>query len=175
MSAFASKIMSPKAAVVLASSALLGLALHGPALAQPGDTVSWTLSVQSPDTVKPGSQVAIQLHGAVVDGWHVYAFEQLPKGPIPLRVAVDPSEVAIADGAPTATPPTKFHDPSFNLDTEYYAKPFTVTVPVRVGTAVAAGPQQIPLSVRFQTCNGKTCRPPKTIHLTAAINVRKAG
>lgn len=175
MFASASKIVSPTMAVRLVWSALLGLALHGVALAQPGDTVSWTVSAPSADNVKPGSQIAIELHGTVVDGWHVYALEQLPKGPIPLRVALDPSEIAVADGAPTATPPTKFHDPSFNLDTEYYAKPFTVTLPVRVGTGVAAGPQQIPVSVRFQTCNGKTCRPPKTIHLSAAINVRKVG
>ena len=67
----------------------------------------------------------------------------------------------------------KTHDPSFDLDTQYYEKAFTVSVPVRVGTA--AGPQQIPVSVRFQACNGKTCKPPKTVKLSAPITVRADG
>jgi len=169
----------------LVSSTLLSVALHGVALGQTpdkassntslSDTVSWTVSAQSADSVKQGTSFALEVRGAVVDGWHVYALEQLPRGPIPLRVTLDANEVAEADGALSATPPTKSHDTSFNLDTQYYAKDFTLTVPVRIGSDVAPGPQQIPVSVRFQSCNGQTCRPPKTVHLSASVNVRKGG
>ena len=165
--------------------AALSLAMQGAALAQtpgqgPGgnslsDTVSWTVSAQPADNIKPGSQLAVEVRGAVVDGWHVYALEQLPRGPIPLRVTLEPSPVAVADGALAATAPTKAHDTSFNLDTQYYAQDFKLTVPVRIAPDAAVGPQQIPVSVRFQSCNGQTCRPPKTVHLSASVNVRKGG
>jgi hypothetical protein len=167
------------------SLALLGLAFHGAGLAQtpdrsagntlPADAVTWTATASSSLAVKPGSRLSITLQGAVLDGWHVYGLEQPAEGPIPLLVTLDASPVAATDGAPTASPPTKFHDPSFNLDTQFYSKAFTVTLPVRVAPAASTGAQQIPVSVRFQSCNGPTCRPPKTVHLTASVNVRAGG
>jgi hypothetical protein len=165
--------------------ALLGLSLQGAASAQTPDqgfgnptgreTVSWTVSTPAAGAVKPGSRLALTLHGAVQDGWHVYALKQLPDGPTPLRVALDPTDVAMANGAPTGSPTTKLHDPAFDLDTEFYTRDFTVTVPVRVGSHLAAGRQLIPVSVRFQTCNGGICQPPKTVRLSAAVNVRAGG
>jgi hypothetical protein len=165
--------------------ALLGLTLHGAALAQApdrplsnaggGDTVSWAVSAQGADSVKQGSRLTLTLHGAVQDGWHVYALKQPPGGPTPLRVTLDASDVAMAAGAPAGSLPTKIHDPAFDLDTQFYAHAFTLTAPVRVGAHLAAGRQLIPVSVRFQTCNGLICQPPKTVHLSASINVRADG
>jgi DsbC/DsbD-like thiol-disulfide interchange protein len=163
------------------AAALLGLALNGAALIDSAmaqgavDTVSWTLSAPATANLKPGGRVDLTLRGEVVDGWHVYALEQPSGGPIPLRVTLDQSDIAAADGAPAADPPEKVFDTSFRFETLYYSKPFTLTVPVRLGADVAPGPQQIPVSVRFQTCNGKICHPPKTIRLSAPVNVRKAG
>ena len=158
--------------------ALLGLALHGATYAQSaaraGDTVSWTLSAPV-SNVRQGAHLQLALKGEVLEGWHVYSSEQLPTGPIPLLVKLDPGEVAASDGAITATPPEKSHDTSFNLDTQYYSKSFTVTVPVRIGAQAPTGAQQIPVSVRFQTCNGRICKPPKTVSLTATVNVGAAG
>jgi thiol:disulfide interchange protein DsbD len=170
MLAPALKIISPVIAV-----ALLGLPL-GAALAQtPAETVSWTLAAQSPVNAKPGDKVAITVRGDVLEGWHVYGLEQLPSGPIPLKVTVEQSEIASADGALAIDAPVKFHDPSFNLETQYYEKDFSLTVPVRVAANAAPGAQQIPVSVRFQTCNGKICKPPKTVKLLAPVTVRAGG
>ncbi len=168
----------PQWAALLAAPgmALLSLALPVAAPAQTADeTVTWTLAAQSPDAVKPGSRVVLNLRGAVLDGWHVYALTQLPGGPTPLRVALDPNEVATADGAPSGSPSTKSHDPSFDLDTQYYSKTFTVTAPVRLGSHLAAGRQSIPVSVRYQTCTAQICHPPKTVHLSATVNVKADG
>jgi hypothetical protein len=82
---------------------------------------------------------------------------------------VDPNNVATAGGAAVASPPTKIHDPAFNLDTEFYARAFTVTLPLRLAARAARGQRQIPLSVRFQTCNGQICQPPKLVHLAASL------
>ena len=178
MPTFASRLRTKTVQVKIlrrgATLALAGLALlPGPAGAQPGpprgETVTWTVS--APAKVRPGARVALTLRGTVVDGWHVYAQNQLPNGPTPLRVTVAGSEIAVAEGAPIGSRPVTTHDPSFDLDTQYYAKPFTVTAPVRIGPRVAAGPQQIPVSVRFQTCNGEICQPPKTVRLSASVDV----
>jgi hypothetical protein len=144
-----------------------------PALAQApdeaarGETVSWTASVGPDGKVKQGAHLTLTLHGKILEGWHVYALQQLPEGPTPLRVTVDANDVATADGAPAGSPATTVHDPAFNLDTQFYAKDFTVTVPVRLGSHPVTG--RIPVSVRFQTCNGRVCQPPKAVHLSAPV------
>ena len=153
-------------------------AIHGAAIAQPSlgasDTVVWSASAPAKD-VKPGSRVKVTLRGAVKDGWHVYGLEQLPEGPTPLRVSLDASDIAAADGAPAGSAVTKLQDPSFNLVTQFYDRDFTVTVPVRLGSHPGAGSQAIALNVRFQTCNGRICQPPKTVRLSVPVSIRANG
>lgn len=151
---------------------LSGAALPGLVAAQPpsGDTVSWTVSAPT-TAIKPGGKLTVTVHGAVEDGWHVYGLKQLPEGPTPLTVAVDQNAVAKAAGAPKGSAPEKVLDPGFGVVTPFYARDFTIEVPVQVAGHVAGGRQLIPVSVRFQTCNGKTCKPPKTVTLSAPITV----
>jgi DsbC/DsbD-like thiol-disulfide interchange protein len=158
----------------LAGIALLGLA--APASAQNADpaaaqTVNWTVTADPTEAVKQGGKVTLTLHGEVADGWHVYALKQLPNGPTPLRVTLDQNDVATAGGAPVGSPATKIHDQGFNLDTQFYSHAFTVALPIHIAAQSAGGTQQLPVSVRFQTCNDRVCQPPKTVHLTAAISI----
>jgi hypothetical protein len=157
---------------------LLALALSGTAVAQPAglpETVSWTVSVESGDAAKQGSKLALALHGTVVEGWHVYSLKQLPLGPNPIHVALDSNEIAVADGAPAESKPIKARDAAFGFETQYYDRAFTVTVPVRLSKGAVAGQHAIPVSVRFQTCNGQVCQPPKTVHLSAPVTVKTDG
>jgi len=163
----------------IATAALAGIALLGvgaPALAQAADpaaaqTVNWTVTADPAGAVKQGGRITLTLHGEVADGWHVYSLKQLPNGPTPLRVTLDQNDVATASGAPVGSPATKIHDQGFNLDTQFYSHAFTVSLPLQVAAHSAGGAQQIPVSVRFQTCNDRVCQPPKTVHLTAAISI----
>jgi DsbC/DsbD-like thiol-disulfide interchange protein len=158
---------------IIASVLLLGLcAAQSPVFAQDqaaADTVTW--SITAPAEAAPGSKQTVALQGTVQEGWHVYALKQLPDGPTPLRVALETNPVAAAAGAPTASKPITIHDPSFDLKTRYYTQPFTVSLPVRVDAHAKAGAQAIPVSVTFQTCNGRICQPPKTVHLSATLTV----
>jgi hypothetical protein len=162
-----------------AGAAVVGLAIHAAAVSQTpakpkspfADTVAWSISAPAGD-VKPGSRLKLSVKGAVVDGWHVYAQDQLPRGPISLGVDVDKNPVAAAAGALVATAPVKAHDQSFGFETQYYDKDFTLEVPVQIDAKSATGAQQIPISVYYQSCNGKVCHPPKTVTLSAAINVK---
>ena len=130
------------------------------------ETVTWAASVQP--EAHSGS-LTLTLHADVRKGWHVYALKQLPGGPTPLLVKVDPNDVANTGGEATGSTPTKIHDPDFNLDTEFYARAFTVSMPLRLSAHAPTGQRQIPVSVRFQTCNGQICQPPKLVHLAAAL------
>jgi DsbC/DsbD-like thiol-disulfide interchange protein len=160
----------PRAGQMLSGLALLALLSQG-ALAQSdeaqAETVTWTASVRPAAT--PASPLALTLHAQVRDGWHVYALKQLPGGPTPLRVTLDPNSVATAAGDPVGTPPTKVHDRGFDLETQFYSHAFSVTVPLRIGAASSGA--QLPVSVRFQTCNDRICQPPKTVHLSAPISL----
>ena len=161
-----------------AAGAALALAVapwQGAALAQTRpETVTWTVAPQSADPVAPGAKVAVTLRGAVLDGWHVYGLKQASGGPTPLVVSLDKSEIAVAAGAPVGSPPVKLHDAAFNLETQFYAQAFTVTAPVKIAARAPAGRQLIPVNVRFQTCNGTICQPPKTVRLSVPINVLRA-
>ena len=153
---------------------LLALFVPGAALAQADgplgpSTVSW--SVQ-PAAAKPGAPLKLTLTGTVAAGWHVYALKQLPGGPTPLLVTLETNNVATADGAPAGSPAKTVRDPAFDLDTQFYADAFSLTVPVRLNSQLPAGPQQVPVSVRFQTCNGRICQPPRTVHLSATVNLQ---
>ena len=152
-----------------------GAALAGPTDPAAADTVSWSAVVSPAASVKPASALTVTLQAKVQEGWHVYALNQLPGGPTPLRIAIDPNKVAAASGAAVGSPATKIHDPSFNLDTPLYSHAFSATVAVRVAAHPAAGAQSIPVSVRFQTCNGRICQPPKTVHLSAPVTIAAAG
>ena len=153
---------------------LLGLFVPGVALAQADgplgpSTVSW--SVQ-PVTAKQGGALKLTLNGTIAPGWHVYALKQLPGGPTPLLVALEANSAATAAGTPAGSPAKTVHDPAFDLDTQFYADAFSLTVPLRLKSYLPAGPQQIPVSVRFQTCNGRICQPPRTVHLSATVNLQ---
>lgn len=139
-------------------------------VAQPADsaraeTVSWsapTISAAKSDKAK------LTLNGTVLAGWHVYSLKQALEGPTPLVVTVDANEIASADGAVTETPPTTFKDPAFGVNTHFYSSAFSLTVPVKFKSKPGAG-AAVPVSVRFQTCNGRICQPPKTVHLSANL------
>jgi cytochrome c biogenesis DsbD-like protein len=152
------------------------LSLSGVALAQAPEsgipeTVSWSIA---PQAAKAGGKLLLTLRGTVQDGWHVYSLKQAPDGPTPLLVSLGASDVIAAEGAVTESRAVKQRDPAFGLDTQFYEHAFTLTVPVRLKPQVA-GQQVVPVNVRFQTCNGRICQPPKTVHLSAPVNVQAGG
>ena len=163
--------------IIRTASALFLLAMAGSASAQSedparADTVSW--SAQPAVAVKQGDQLTLTVNGTVQPGWHVYSLKQAPDGPTPLLVTLGGSTVATADGQVAGSAVTKLHDPAFGLETQFYSSAFTLTVPVRLKPHLA-GDQTIPLNVRFQTCNGRVCQPPKTVHLSAKVNLQAGG
>jgi thiol:disulfide interchange protein DsbD len=148
-----------------------GAGLSAGAVAQaPPDTVHWSASVASDSPVKAGSDVTVVINGSIDEGWHVYGLQQLPGGPTPLRVTLDVNDTATAAGDPSESVPQKIHDSRFGLDTQFHTHTLQLRLPVRV-TAAAAGSRTLPVSVRFQLCSEGECKPPRTVHLAAPVEI----
>jgi hypothetical protein len=140
----------------------------------PDDAVRWTASVTSPATIAPGRTATLEVSGEVQAGWHVYALEQQPRGPTPLRITLDTNAIVTAAGAVSGSAPEKVHDSHFGFDTQLYTHPFTIHVPVQAVGTLAPGRQLIPVSVRFQACSDRECLLPRTVHLSVPIAVAGA-
>ncbi len=135
-----------------------------------GATVSWA---PSPVTVSRNARRAvINLRGSIREGWHVYALKQSPTGPTPLIVSVEKNDVALADGSPAGNRPTVAYDPAFRSVTPYYIGTINLTVSVRLRAGLTPGRQLVPINVRYQSCDGRTCAPPKTVRLSAPVDIR---
>lgn len=166
-----------KAGAGFAGVAVIVLSWPGLAQAQAQaprpETVTWTVSAPSTD-IKAGASLVLTLQGAVQDGWHVYSLKQVQDGPTPLLVSLDNNTFVTSGGVVTGSPPVKQRDDAFGFDTQFYAQPFTLSVPVRLTPKLQPGAVAIPLRVRFQTCNGAVCQPPRTVRLSATVNVQAA-
>jgi len=151
---------------------LAGLCVRVGGSAQaPVQPVQWTVAITQKTAMKPGTSSVIELSAEVEEGWHVYGLMQLPGGPTPLRVTLDTDEVAKIAGAPTGNPPVKKHDAAFDLDTDLYEKAFKLDLPITFNPHLVEGGKAVPLSVRFQACNDRVCLPPRTLHLSVAIEI----
>jgi hypothetical protein len=155
-----------------AATLLLAWGLARVSLAQaPEGIVQWSASVDAPSAVKRGGAVTLKVSGEVLDGWHVYALEQLPGGPTALRVALDENPTARLAGTPSGTAPEEKHDASFDLNTRFYRHSFALRVPVSVKPQAGLGAQLIPVDIRFQSCSERECLPPKTTRLSVPVIV----
>ena len=129
--------------------------------------VSWSTSLGSKPSSKPGSHLMLDVTAHIEDGWHVYGLNQGEGGPTPLRITPAPNSIVQLAGTPSGTAPVRRHDPSFDLDTEVFNHLFTLHVPLVVTPHVAEAGEEIGLNVRFQACNDHVCLPPRTVHLSA--------
>lgn len=139
----------------------------------PIQPVTWTASADAKTPLHIGDHLAFKLTAEIQDGWHVYAPTQPAGGPIPLRVAIEPNDVVEAAGSATGTKPQIHHDPSFDLETQFFSHTFVMNLPAEVKQRSAAGGllHQVSVSVRFQSCSDRTCLPPKVVHLLVPIEV----
>lgn len=150
----------------------MGVIVSAGAVAQAfPDTVHWSVALADGTApVTAGSDVTIEVRGIIDEGWHVYGLQQLPGGPTPLRLTLDANDTATLAGDPSESAPQKIHDPRFGLDTQFHTHTLTLRLPVHIieGTP---GSRTIPIGVRFQLCSEGECKPPRTIHLTAPVQV----
>ena len=106
------------------------------------------------------------------EGWHLYSLEQPPGGPIPTRIALPAGQKFKLAGAIEEPPPEIVFDPNFDLETQIYEHDVTFTLPVQSATDIPAGKSILTVTAFYQTCNNKTCLPPKTVKIEAPVEIR---
>ena len=107
-----------------------------------------------------GARVVAKVTATIAPGWHLYAFDQQPGGPLPTVISLVAGQPFTADGKVTESDPKMEFDSNFNLPTK--------------AMAVAAGTvPKLKIDVAFQTCNDRMCLPLTVVHLAAPIRERE--
>ncbi|HUB33799.1 MAG TPA: cytochrome c biogenesis protein CcdA [Bryobacteraceae bacterium] len=133
-------------------AALLVIAASGFAQAQ---HVNWTISASDPST-PPGGTVLVKAAGKIDPGWHLYSASS-PAG-IPISFQAGP-DALVESTRLLQPPPKRAFDPNFGSDTETYSGDVAFLLEVHLRKEAPAGPQQLDLKARYQTCNDTQCVP----------------
>jgi thiol:disulfide interchange protein DsbD len=132
-----------------------------PAVAKPGDTVTYSVTVK------------------VDDPWHIYAYakEQPDQGPRNTQFDFfDPAGLkAVGDWEPDAEP-EKRKDPAFNNQmVEYHEGQVVWSREFRVPADAKPGKKTLQNQIYFQICNESSCKPPTYATLPAATLTIEGG
>jgi thiol:disulfide interchange protein DsbD len=121
-----------------------------------------------------GAKVRVRIAATIMPGWHLYAFDQQPGGPLPTNVSLASGQPFVSDGAPGESDPKTEFDANFNLPTSIFEGSAVFTIPARASAPITARVAKVQVDVAFQTCNDRFCLPLTVVHLVAPIQVRKA-
>lgn len=152
-------------------AALAATLLLAPAtgMAQKLDPVQWEI-VEPPDKVAPGSDLTLRLRATLQDGWHIYSLTT-PPPPIATTVRLD-SNPAFEKTDVYQPPPERKFDPNFGSEVEWFNSKVDFLVNAKVRKDAAAGPLELKINVRYQSCDARQCLPPrkKTVSVSVAVD-----
>ena len=142
------------------------------AYAQNTDPIRWTVKKDNPSSpVKAGDKFNAQVIATIDDGWHLYSLEQPSGGPIPTRISIVENQNFKLAGKIESPLPQVVFDPNFNMDTQFYADEAVFDLSVEVAKDVLTGKNTLSVNIFFQTCNDKTCLPPKLVKVSTDIAI----
>jgi thiol:disulfide interchange protein DsbD len=162
------------AALTLASACTLFLLAHPMHAADPVP-VHWkaTATAAAVPLVK-GAKVRVRIAATIMPGWHLYAFDQQPGGPLPTNVSLASGQPFVPDGKAGESDPKMEFDANFNLPTSIFEGSAIFTIPARASAPITASASKVKVDVAFQTCNDRMCLPLTVVHLVVPIQGRKA-
>ncbi len=137
--------------------------------AQAQNPVSLSMSIK-PAKVKAGDKATAQISASIGGGWHMYSVTQGAGGPVPTTIKITDGVIKGAGGARGSAPKREM-DANFGIVTETYTGNASFTVPLIVDSAAQPGTQTVEASVRFQVCNDSVCLPPKTVKVSAPVEI----
>lgn len=149
----------------------LVLALVPGVLSQVSDPIQWVLRKEKPGSIRAGEQFNVSVIATIADGWHLYALEQPEGGPIATRLSVSGGQTFRLAGDIESPLPQVVFDPNFNLETQFYQGEAIFTLPIEVSKDAPPGKDVLSVTAFYQTCNARTCLPPKTVKVTFELDV----
>lgn len=145
------------------------------ALGETPQPIHWTATATTTSLpLSKGSKVLAKITASIAPGWHLYAFDQQPGGPLPTNVSLAAGQpFAVAGPVGESTPKTEF-DSNFNLSTSIFEDKAVFTVPAKASGPVSVSSPKLMIDVAFQTCNDRMCLPLTVVHLMAPVRVNEA-
>lgn len=143
----------------------LGLA---PAEAQIQKPVKWSFAVEQ----KEGDKNATLILKAKIDkGWHLYAQDIAPGGPIPTTFKFTPDARYALSGKTSEPFAEEVHDPNFDMKVKYFGEEavFRQKIVLKGGEAFS-----VKGSLEFMVCNDNMCLPPEEIEFDIPIKGKAA-
>ncbi len=142
-------------------------------LASDTDPVQWTLSSEAAKAA-PGAIVPLHLTAKLDAGWHLYSLSPTPNN-IPIATTVSFAEAPAVESFALYQPkPEKKLDPNFGYEIEMYAGEAVLLVNAQLRKDASGGELPLTAKVRYQTCNDKTCKLPKTKTATYILTVAQS-
>jgi len=143
------------------------------------EPAKWSLSLEPSSDYLAGDKPKAQLKAEIEAGWHLYALEQPPGGPIATTIKVTEGSPFQIAGKIESPKPTERLDPLFTgtngkpLVTKFFADGVAFAIPLKATSNSTAA--QVSIDVRFQLCNDQFCLPPRTYRVTttSAENLNK--
>jgi len=129
-------------------------------------------SVLSVTSASSGNAYSAAVVVDIGDEWHINAAIVKQEDLIPARVTFD----TIAGFTPTGIVyPDGFDFPFFDETLSVYGGRTVIPFAVKIGSDVAPGEYVLPVRIRYQPCNDKTCLAPKTEEIPLSITVGNEG
>jgi hypothetical protein len=163
------------ATFALVMPALL-LAAPPAASAQGGrQPVTWTLALEPAAATYRQASTLTAVVAATIDApWHVYAADELPDGPRPLRIDLVAGGPASTAGPTAAPEPEREYDDAFKQVTAFYRESATFRVPLVITPTARPGALAIVIDIAFQACDGRMCLPGRTVRLSLPVAIARA-
>lgn len=157
---------------LVALLAMIGAMHHTAFAAPPVNPVEWSARVKKgPSPLKPGSIFTVLVTATIADGWHLYSMDQMEGGPTPTWIIVPDSQPFTLKGRVKEPQPTVEFDANFNLETRYFENSVTFEMTIKAAASVPPGTNAVRIDVRYQTCNDRTCLPPRTVNLSVPVKI----
>jgi thiol:disulfide interchange protein DsbD len=123
-----------------------------PAFAQGQQHAAWTLAAEA-SAAPPGATLRIRAAVHIEPGWRLYSASSTAGRPATFRVSPESLTRVLQP------PPQRAFDPVLNGEAETYEGDTNFLLDVKLRSDAPAGPEQLSVSVRYQTCNAKICVP----------------
>lgn len=135
--------------------------------------VHWTLAAPASAAIAPGAATDLKLTASIEDGWHIYAINQGPGGPVATRITVPSGQPFTMDGAVKVKPaPHAEFDESFGIKVLMHEDRAEFLIPVKGTAALKSGRDTLHVDARYQACNASLCLPPQTAKLTVPVRTQ---
>ncbi len=155
---------------------IIAAALASGLLAQSSnpDPVQWSLSS---DVTKapPGSTVTLRLTAKIDSGWHIYSLTRSSHddAPNPTTIALD--DAAAVESTTIQQPtPIKKADPTLGYEIEEFTGETTFLIDVHLKKDAASGDVLLTAKARYQACDDRECKRPKTKTASFTLTVDPA-